>query len=97
LPGRDLFELLNGQAALIDGRSIRGWIVRVGPSPTAAEGVRARAEAKIGFAAPIFQIVARTKAGQRPIGNFVMVVASFTEAFAGEFVGFGHGVVAGNG
>src|SRR2546426_986420 len=70
---------------------------RAGPAPAAVEGMRAGPESEIGFAAPIFQIVPRTKARQRPIGDFVVVVAGFAQAFAGEFVRVGHGVVAGNG
>src|SRR6266581_2984632 len=93
----DFFELLDRESPLLDRRSICGGIVSVGPAQAAVEGMRAGAEAEIRFAAPIFEIVPRTKARQRPIGDFVVVVAGAVQAFAREFVGFRHGIVTGNG
>src|SRR5579859_4092627 len=57
----------------------------------------ASAEAKIKFAAPVFQIVARGKAGLGPVGNFVVLVAGSGKEFSREVVGVCHLLIAGNG
>src|SRR5437588_6686672 len=92
-----LYELYVRKPGLLDRGCIGGGIVSIGPAPVAIEGMRPRAESEIGFAAPIFQIVPRTKSRQRPIGDFVVVVAGTAQAFAGEFVRISHGIVGGNG
>ena len=71
--------------------------MNVSPAPAAVEGVRARAETEIRLAAPVFQIVARPETGQRPIGNFVVIVTGRREPVAGQFVEVGHGIVVGDG
>ena len=77
LLGRDFFELLDREPALVDRGGVGSRIVSVGPAPAAVEGMRACAESEIGLAAPIFEVVARTEARQPPIGDLVVVSKRF--------------------
>ena len=58
--------------------------------------MRARAEADVRLASPVFQIVARTEARQTPVRDFVVLVAGVREPRARRFIRFGHRVVARN-
>src|SRR5712692_3728311 len=67
--------------------------MRVGPARPAIEGMCARADAQIGLARPVFQVVAGAAARQGPIGDLVMLVARRGQPLAGALVEVGAGVV----
>ncbi len=55
-----------GKRPLQDGIRVGGRIVRIGPALRAVKRMRARAKPEIGFAPPIFQVVARFETRQAP-------------------------------
>src|SRR5262249_20720542 len=89
------FELLAGGAAALDEGDVTVGLVDVGPARDAVEGVGAGAEAEVGLASPVFQIMLGMAAGQAPAGNFIVIVAGFGEFGGGVIVEVGHGVIVG--
>ena len=53
----DGLDLLARRSAALDQRDVAGRLVDVGPARAAVKRMRARAEAEIRLAAPIFQVV----------------------------------------
>ena len=54
----DALQLLDGKTTLQDCRGKRSRIMRIGPALRTVERMRARAKTEVGFALPIFQVVA---------------------------------------
>src|SRR5260370_537675 len=88
------FEWLEGNFAARERRNVRGGLVRVGPALGSAERVRSGAEAEVRFAAPVFQVVPRFAARNRPVGDFVVLVSGARQPLASALVEFRHRIVA---
>src|SRR5215470_13077931 len=71
----DRFYLLSRKLPGFKGHDVSSSVVRVGPASCSAEGVCPGAKSEIGFAAPVFEIVARGETRLGPIGDFVVFVA----------------------
>src|SRR5580704_13959280 len=59
------------------------------PARGAVEGMRVGAEAQVGLAPPVFQIVARFESGTREIGDLVPLDSHARQALSGDLVEVG--------
>src|SRR5215475_142288 len=75
LPRGYRFYLLSRKLPGFNGRDVLSGVVRVGPASCSAERVGPGAKSEIRFAAPIFEVMARSETRLGPVGDFIVFVA----------------------